>query len=70
VAARGAEAAYAQGSLDQRTWTDYETTALQRHLEVVALARSLGETRIAVTIDLGRGLPATRIAPLDQTADR
>ena len=70
VSSRDAEAAYAQGSLDQRSWTDYETTALQRHLEVGMLERSLGETRIAIVIDLGLGLPATTIAPLDRTADR
>ena len=44
--AQTAHAAYAQGNLDQRSWTDYETTALQRELEVVALERSLDEDRI------------------------
>jgi outer membrane protein, heavy metal efflux system len=70
ASAREAESAYAQGSLDQRTWTDYETTALQRHLEVGTLERSLGETRIAITIDLGLGLPSATIAPPDRTADQ
>jgi cobalt-zinc-cadmium efflux system outer membrane protein len=59
-----ARQAYAQGNLDQRSLADYETTALQRQIEAMALERSLGEARISMTIELGLGLPQTRIAPL------
>jgi cobalt-zinc-cadmium efflux system outer membrane protein len=60
---RAARQAYAQGDLDQRALADYETTALQREIEAMALERSLGEARIAMTIELGLGLPQTRILP-------
>jgi outer membrane protein TolC len=63
--AGSARSAYAQANLDQRAWTDYETTALQRQLEVIALERSLGEVEIALTVELGMGLPRTRIVPPD-----
>lgn len=63
--ARSARSAYAQANLDQRAWTDYETTALQRQLEVIALERSLGEVEITLTVELGMGLPHTRIVPPD-----
>ncbi len=63
--AETARAAYAQGNIDQRAWSDYETTALQRRLEVIALERSLGEARVMLTVELGLGLPQTRITPLD-----
>ncbi len=60
--ARSAEAAYRQGNLDQRSLADYQTTALQRRLEVVGLERSLGEARITLAVELGLGLPTTRVA--------
>lgn len=65
ILARSARSAYAQANLDQRAWTDYETTALQRQLEVIALERSLGEVEITLTVELGMGLPQTRIVPTD-----
>jgi outer membrane protein, heavy metal efflux system len=61
---KSAQQAYAQGNLDQRSLADYETTALQREIEAMALERSLGEARISMTIELGLGLPQTRLAPL------
>jgi outer membrane protein, heavy metal efflux system len=59
---RSAQQAYAQDNLDQRSLADFETTALQRRIEAIALERSLGEARITLTVDLGLGLPRTRIA--------
>jgi outer membrane protein TolC len=61
--ARAARAAYAQGNLDQRSLTEYETTALERELGVVDLDKSIGEDRIALGVELGIGLPLTRIVP-------
>lgn len=57
--------AYEQGNLDGRALMDYETTALSRRLAVFDLERGLDETRIALDLELGLGLPRTRIAPLD-----
>ncbi len=61
---RAAQQAYAQDTLDQRSLADFQSTALQRRIEAIALERSLGEARITLTVDLGLGLPRTRIAPL------
>ncbi|MGH6988713.1 MAG: TolC family protein [Stellaceae bacterium] len=60
--AKTARSAYAQGNLDQRSLTDYETAALERELTAVGIGRSLGEAEIAATIELGLGLPQTTIA--------
>lgn len=65
--AESAERAYAQGNVDQRSLTDFETTALDRRIEALTLERSLAEARIALTIDLGLGLPRTSIAPAAHT---
>jgi outer membrane protein TolC len=59
-----AQQAYAQDTLDQRSLADFQTAALQRRIEAMALERSLGEARITLTVDLGLGLPQTRIASL------
>jgi outer membrane protein TolC len=58
-----ARRAYAQGNLDQRSLTDYETTALERALQVVTIERQRDEDRIFLDVELGLGLPLTRIAP-------
>jgi len=58
-----ARRAYAQGNMDQRSLADFETTALDRRIEALGLERSLGETQITLTVELGLGLPGTRIAP-------
>ncbi|MGH8297669.1 MAG: TolC family protein [Steroidobacteraceae bacterium] len=59
---KSAQRAYAQDNLDQRSLADFETTALQRRIEAFTLERSLAEARITLTVDLGLGLPRTRIA--------
>jgi outer membrane protein, heavy metal efflux system len=58
-----AREAYAQGNMDQRSLADFETTALDRRIEALALERSLGETEITLTVELGLGLPQAHIAP-------
>lgn len=57
--------AYERNNLDQRALRDYEMTALNRRLAVFDLERGLDEARIALDLELGLGLPQTRIAPLD-----
>jgi outer membrane protein, heavy metal efflux system len=57
-----AQRAYAQDALDQRSLADFQSTALQRRIEAIALERSLAEARITLTVYLGLGLPQTRIA--------
>lgn len=59
---RSARKAYAQGNMDQRSLADFETTAVDRRVEALALARSLGEAQITLTVELGLGLPPTRLA--------
>ena len=59
---QAAQKAYAQGNMDQRSLADFETTTLDRRIQALALARSLGETQITLTVELGLGLPQTRIA--------
>jgi cobalt-zinc-cadmium efflux system outer membrane protein len=57
-----ARQAYAQNNLDQRTVTDYETTALERRLEVIAIERQIVEDKIFIAVELGLGLPKMRLA--------
>ena len=59
---RAARTAYSEDNLDSRSLVDYETTALQRRIEANMLELSLGEARIALTVDLGLGLPRARVA--------
>lgn len=58
---RAARRAYSQDNLDSRALVDYETTALKRRIEANTLELSRGEARIALTVDLGLGLPRARI---------
>jgi len=65
--AHDAEQAYSQGNLDQRSLVDYQTTALDRELEVTDLRNSLDSDQLALSIELGVGLPQTRLAPQNPT---
>jgi outer membrane protein TolC len=65
-----ARSAYAQGNLDQRSFTEYETTVLQREREAIAFERGLGEDRITLMVELGLGLPQARVTAPDQETDR
>jgi cobalt-zinc-cadmium efflux system outer membrane protein len=60
--ARTAHQAYTRSDLDQRTLTDYETAALERALDVVAIQRQIDEDKIFLAVELGLGLPEMRIA--------
>jgi outer membrane protein TolC len=57
-----AQQAYSQHNLDQRTLTDYETTALERRLVVITIEQQVNQDKIFLAVELGLGLPRTRIA--------
>ncbi len=65
--AKTARVAFKADNLDERALTDYESTALARRLAVLDFSRGLDEARIGLQLELGLGLPQTRIAPLDTT---
>ncbi len=58
--------AYKEGNLDQRSLTDYQTTALERQLDVLNFQRALDETTLALSIELATGLPETILVPSDK----
>jgi outer membrane protein TolC len=58
--------AYKEGNLDGRSLTDYQTTALQRQLDVLNYRRALDETALALSIELGTGFPETILVPSDK----
>ncbi|MHB1302872.1 MAG: TolC family protein [Acidiphilium sp.] len=60
--ARSAEQAYGQGNIDQRALADYQTTVLERELEAVGFETRLQADELALGIELGVGLPQTRLA--------
>lgn len=51
--------AYKEGNLDQRSLTDYQTTALERQLDILNYQRALDETTLALSIELAIGFPET-----------
>ncbi len=55
--------AYAEGNLNQRDLSDYETTALERAVDVIDYEKSLQEGSLALMIELGLGLPTVTLAP-------
>jgi len=65
--AQAARQAFENGNIDARTLTDYESTVLSRSQTVFDLRRALDEAHIGLDLELGLGLPQTRIAPLDTT---
>ena len=52
-----AQNAYQNGNLDQRGMVDYQSTLLDRQLEVVGYQRILHEDALALEVELGLGLP-------------
>lgn len=51
--------AYQHGNLDQRGMVDYQSTLLDRQLEVVGYQKILHEDALALEVELGLGLPQT-----------
>jgi outer membrane protein TolC len=58
-----ARRAYQSSSIDQRSLADYETTVLERQLEVIDFRNQIDADELALEVELGLGLPQTRIAP-------
>jgi uncharacterized protein YqfA (UPF0365 family) len=58
--------AYKQGNLGQRDLTDYQTTALERQLDALGYQRTLDETALALSIELGSGFPKTILVSPDK----
>ena len=60
-----ARQAFDAGTLDRRALTEVEMTALTRRRDVYNLERALAEARTGLALELGSGLPRTRLAPKD-----
>ena len=65
-----AERAYHQGNLDQRSLSDYQSTALDREVDVLAYEQKLQEDALGLEVELGIGFPPTMIAPPDREETR
>jgi len=65
-----AERAYHQGNLDQRSLSDYQTTALDREVDVLDYEQTLQEDALGLEVELGIGFPPTMIAPPDREETR
>ena len=60
--AQNAQQAYGQGSIDQRSLVDYQTTVLERQLDATDFKTQLQSDELALGVELGIGLPKTRLA--------
>ncbi len=60
--ADSAKQAYDQGSIDQRTLVDYQTTVLEQQLDAVNFKTQLQSDEISLGTELGVGLPDTLLA--------
>ena len=62
-----AQRAYRQGNISQRDRADFQATAFERQLEVLDYERTLQENSLALSIELGLGLPQTLpVAPTQE----
>ncbi|MDE2239015.1 MAG: TolC family protein [Rhodospirillales bacterium] len=61
-AANNAEQAYSQGSIDQRSLVDYQTTVLEQQLSAINFKTQLQSDEITLGAELGVGLPNTLLA--------
>ncbi|MDE2318467.1 MAG: TolC family protein [Rhodospirillales bacterium] len=60
--ANNAGQAYGQGSIDQRSLVDYQTTVLQRQLDAINFKTQLQSDEVTLGAELGVGLPKTLLA--------
>ncbi|MDE2165963.1 MAG: TolC family protein [Alphaproteobacteria bacterium] len=65
-----AESAYHQGNLDQRSLSDYQSTALDREVDVLDYEQALQEDALGLEVELGVGFPPTMIVPPDREETR
>jgi outer membrane protein, heavy metal efflux system len=65
-----AERAYHQGNLDQRSLSDYQSTALDREVDVLDYEQKLQEDALGLEVELGIGFPPTMIAPPNREETR
>jgi outer membrane protein TolC len=61
-----AERAYRSGNMDQRSLVDYQTTALDRQLDVLGYQRALQENSLGLSVELGLGFPRTIFSPANR----
>lgn len=61
-----AEKAYHQGNIDQRALSDFQSTALDREVDVIDYERQLQENALGLSVELGVGFPPTLITRPDQ----
>ena len=62
-----AQRAYRAGNIDQRDRADFQATAFERQLDVLDYERTLQEDSLALSIELGLGLPQTPpLAPTEE----
>jgi outer membrane protein TolC len=62
-----AQRAYREGNIDQRDRADFQSTALERQVDVLDYERTLQEDSLALAIELGLGLPQTLpVAPTEE----
>ncbi len=61
--AREAEAAFASGNLDERSYVDLVTTSIARQQEILVLEQSSRELRVAIATLIGAGMPPIVLPP-------
>jgi len=62
-----AQRAYRQGNISQRDRADFQATAFERQVDVLDYERALQENSLALSIELGLGLPQTlSVAPAQE----
>src|SRR5487761_216605 len=63
---KAAENAYRQGNIDQRALSDFQSTALDREVDVINYERQMQENALGLSVELGVGFPPTLITRPDQ----
>lgn len=57
--------AYTRGNMSNRDLADFQSTALDRQLDVLAYERALQEDALGLSVELGLGFPRAMLAPPD-----